>query len=356
MRHTMKIKQFLTAALLAAGICMTLGGCLGGGAGDSHIQAGADALKDGSMFDALAEFRKAVKAGEDPVQAYRGQGIALLEMDKYEAAAAALEKALDAADEKMPKTRLDIGLYLATAYYQAGAYEDVIQLCGQMLETDSLPELYYLNGAANLKLGDQASAKASFDKAVAFDPEDYEMYLTVYRVYEEQNLTGVGYEYLDEALKHPARTSQDRYEIGKIYYYQGLYDAAMDILYEPVDEMYTPALELMGLIYIAVEDYGHASQMFQAILQKEGESPSAYNNLVLCALAAEDADLALEYVDLGLGMNEEEGKQQLLFNEVIAYELKRDFSTALIKAEAYCKLYPNDTEAYRELTFLRSRS
>lgn len=48
--------------------------------------------------------------------------------------------------------------------------------------------------------------------------------------------------------------------------------------------------------------------------------------------------------------------QDLLFNQIAAYEKKMDFASALSKAQEYVKMYPDDKEAQRELTFLQSRA
>lgn len=48
--------------------------------------------------------------------------------------------------------------------------------------------------------------------------------------------------------------------------------------------------------------------------------------------------------------------QSLLFNEIVAYEKKLDFSTAQEKAVSYVGMYPEDEEAAKELDFLKSRT
>ena len=48
--------------------------------------------------------------------------------------------------------------------------------------------------------------------------------------------------------------------------------------------------------------------------------------------------------------------QSLLFNEIVAYEKKLDFSTAQEKTVSYVGMYPEDEEAAKELDFLKSRT
>ena len=47
--------------------------------------------------------------------------------------------------------------------------------------------------------------------------------------------------------------------------------------------------------------------------------------------------------------------QSLLFNEMVVYEKKLDFATALQKAEEYMNMYPEDKTAKKELAFLKTR-
>ena len=86
-----------------------------------------------------------------------------------------------------------------------------------------------------------------------------------------------------------------------------------------------------------------------------GESVGSYNGLALCAIADEDYDGALSYISQGLALDGTEGKQDLYFNEIVAYEKKLDFVTAKTKAEAYVASYPADEAGQKEWTFLSTR-
>lgn len=45
-----------------------------------------------------------------------------------------------------------------------------------------------------------------------------------------------------------------------------------------------------------------------------------------------------------------------MFNEIVVYEKKLDFATALSKIQEYVKMFPDDENAQKELTFLKSRN
>ena len=348
-----KMKRMVWLGALAFSLLLT--GCLRQPAGGEQTRLGMEALRQGDASGALDYFRNALSAAEEPVVLYRGTGIALMGLGRYEEAAEAFEKALDSTDDRMPKTVRDIRMYLTVTQYRMKAYDDVIENCRLLLEDERSAEVYYLLGASWLGKEDRDAARENFDQAAALSSGDYGMYLRIYECYEEHNLTAIGDEYLQTALGIPAETEQDRYEVGKIYFYLEQYEKAREVLMEPVEDGYMPALELMGEVYMKMDDYAHAKSVYQTVMDRNGDSPSAYNGLALCELASGNYDSAIQWIEQGLALEEEDGKQQLRFNEIVAYEKKLDFASALVKAEAYCELYPTDAEGRKELTFLRTR-
>ena len=287
----MKSKRF-TKTILVIVTAVCLTGCTERSAEGSLTAQGMDAIQALDYQAALEYFQQAVNNGEDDVPALRGAGMAYMGMAKYEEAVQVFDQALDYTDEKM---------------------------------------------------------------AAKLTPEDYTLYLNIYECYEAQNLSALGDEYLQTALNITPKGAEDYYCIGQIYYYLEQYDQAQNALISPVNEKYLPALGLMGRIYLAQNDYAHAKGMYQLIQQESGESAQTYNGLALCALASGEYDAALEYIQQGLNMEGDAGKQELFFNEIVAYERKLDFVTARVKAEAYTSLYPTDEAGQKELEFLSTR-
>lgn len=340
---------------LILGMGLALTGCMEQGVGGNLTGAGLEALEKNDYATALSDFTQAVQNGEDPVPAYRGEGIALMGLARYEEAADVFRKALEETDDRMPKTVRDISLYRLSALFRAGKYNEVISACEEMPGGEELTEACFYRGAAYLQTDQNEEARKWFDKAVAAAPGDYNLYLRIYEQYESKNLTAIGDEYLQQALRLQPETNEDRYHIGRIRFYLEKYDDARAALMEPVEAKYLPALELMGEIYMAQGDYDHARASYQAVMQEEGESAAMYNGLAMCAIAAGEYDEALSYIETGLALEGDEGEQQLLFNEIVAWEGKLDFAKALEKAEAYHALYPTDELGTKELQFLNTR-
>ena len=179
--------------------------------------------------------------------------------------------------------------------------------------------------------------------------------MDIYSVYEDAKLSGVGDEYLQTALGIAPKSTEDHYNVGRIYFYLEEYDEAASALIVPVQEEYEPALALMGQIYLARKDYDNAKATYSKILSLNSGSKDAYNGLALCAIAVNDPDAALDYITEGLSLEGEEGKQELYFNEICAYEQRLDFLTARDKCRTYVEMYPTDEDGVKELKFLNTR-
>lgn len=345
------------AALVMVGLL--LGGCAMGGADGEKTVLGDQALEEENYSAAAAYFEEAVTDGEEPVLAHRGLGMAYMALGQYEEAAESFEQALAAAekDGKMPKTVRDLQLYLASVNYRLKEYEETAEICTDLLsqEDGASKDAYFLRGASLLKEGLEEEAKKDFDQAAALAPGDYTLFLNIYECYDEMNLSGEGSEYLQQALDIRGETAEDAYHRGRIYYYLGEYEKAQAELASPAEQKHEEAMYLMGQVYLALEDFSHAKNMYEQIRTEYGDSARCFNGLVMCALAEENYDSALEWIAQGLAQDGNEGKQELYFNELVCYEKKLDFDTAKQKAQAYVENYPSDEKGQKEWKFLQSR-
>ncbi len=349
-------KKRLAAALLMLCMAFWLGGCESDAEGELTRQ-GMEAVENLDYEGALAKFEQALSAGEDELLLYRGAGMAYMGLAQYEQAVRSFDKALSFADSKMPNTVEDLLLYKASAQFRLKDYEATAATCDQLTRENEEGNVsaFYLRGASYLCLGYQDRAREDFDRAVALTPGDYTLYLNIYESYEAQNLSGIGDEYLQTALSIEPQEANDYYCIGQIYYYLEQYDRAQSALMTPLAEDYLPAMNLMGRIYLAQEDYARAENMYESIREKFGESGESFNGLALCALAAGEYGQALEYIEQGLSLDDENARQELLFNEIVAYERMLDFAAAQEKAQEYAALYPTDEAGQKELQFLNTR-
>lgn len=347
------MKNTKTVLILAAVTgALLLGGC-GSEKTKTYEQAGKD-LSQGSYKYALEEYQSSIQNGVKLAQSYRGAGIASLRLGKYEDAVNNFTEALGC-DRVSKSLRRDILSYRATAELKAGNYEDAMADCQTLGEDFSMDaSSYFLTGKVALAMDSYEEAASNFKQAYGED-STYDMAIQIYEAYLDKDMEADGTRYLEAALASEAKNAQDHCDRGRVYYYMDDYENALSELTQAADGGNTEALLLQGMVYMAQKDTTSARQQFQAYVLKEEKGAKGYNGLALCDIEDGDYDSALANITTGLSSADDETLQSLLFNEMVVYEKKLDFTTALQKAEEYLEMYPDDKTAKKERAFLRSR-
>lgn len=340
--------------MLAAGLGMTLLTGCGGENKKTYEQANTD-LEQGNYDYALNEYQACISAGYKLSQSYRGSGIVKLRTGDYQGAIDDLTSALN--DEKTGKSdQKDILEYRAAAELKAELYDQAMADCQTLAEDYSLnANDYYLTGCVALAMDSYDEASSNFSEAYGSD-STYEMAIQIYEAYLTQDMEADGTRYLEAALKTEAKTADDYCERGKVYYYMQDYDNARTELTTASEKGSTEAALILGMVYMAQGDTANARSFYQQYIDADGEDPAkGYNGLALCDIADGDYDSALQNISQGLGDATSDEMRDLLFNEIVVYEKKLDFSTALSKAQEYVQTFKDDEAATKELTFLQSR-
>lgn len=340
--------------MLSAGLGMTLLTGCGGENKKTYEQANTD-LEQGNYDYALNEYQACISAGYKLSQSYRGSGIVKLRTGDYQGAIDDLTSALN--DEKTGKSdQKDILEYRAAAELKAELYDQAMADCQTLAEDYSLnANDYYLTGCVALAMDSYDEASSNFSEAYGSD-STYEMAIQIYEAYLTQDMEADGTRYLEAALKTEAKTADDYCERGKVYYYMQDYDNARTELTTASEKGSTEAALILGMVYMAQGDTANARSFYQQYIDADGEDPAkGYNGLALCDIADGDYDSALQNISQGLGDATSDEMRDLLFNEIVVYEKKLDFSTALSKAQEYVQTFKDDEAAAKELTFLQSR-
>lgn len=340
--------------MLAAGLGMTLLTGCGGENKKTYEQANTD-LEQGNYDYALNEYQACISAGYKLSQSYRGSGIVKLRTGDYQGAIDDLTSALN--DEKTGKSdQKDILEYRAAAELKAELYDQAMADCQTLAEDYSLnANDYYLTACVALAMDSYDEASSNFSEAYGSD-STYEMAIQIYEAYLTQDMEADGTRYLEAALKTEAKTADDYCERGKVYYYMQDYDNARTELTTASEKGSTEAALILGMVYMAQGDTANARSFYQQYIDADGEDPAkGYNGLALCDIADGDYDSALQNISQGLGDATSDEMRDLLFNEIVVYEKKLDFSTALSKAQEYVQTFKDDEAAAKELTFLQSR-
>ena len=334
--------------LLAAGLgALLLTGC-GGENQKTYEQANAD-LEEANYDYALNEYQACISAGYKLAQSYRGSGIVKLRTGDYQGAIDDLTNALN--DEKTGKSdRKDLLEYRAAAELKAELYDQTLAEDYSLNAND-----YYLTGCVALAMDSYDEASSNFSEAYGSD-STYEMAIQIYEAYLGQDMEADGTRYLEAALKTEAKTADDYCERGKVYYYMDDYENARTELTTAADKGSTEATLILGMVYMAQGDTSNARSFYQQYIDADGDDPAkGYNGLALCDISDGDYDSALQNISQGLGDATSDEMRDLLFNEIVVYEKKLDFSTALSKAQEYVQTFKDDDAAAKELTFLQSR-
>ena len=323
--------------MLAAGLGMTLLTGCGGENKKTYEQANTD-LEQGNYDYALNEYQACISAGYKLSQSYRGSGIVKLRTGDYQGAIDDLTS--DQTYEAL----------------EAELYDQAMADCQTLAEDYSLnANDYYLTGCVALAMDSYDEASSNFSEAYGSD-STYEMAIQIYEAYLTQDMEADGTRYLEAALKTEAKTADDYCERGKVYYYMQDYDNARTELTTASEKGSTEAALILGMVYMAQGDTANARSFYQQYIDADGEDPAkGYNGLALCDIADGDYDSALQNISQGLGDATSDEMRDLLFNEIVVYEKKLDFSTALSKAQEYVQTFKDDEAAAKELTFLQSR-
>ena len=247
--------------------------------------------------------------------------------------------------------------YRATAELKAELKDAAMADCQTLAENYTMDaETYYLTGCVALAMDSYDEASQNFTEAYGEDAS-YDRAIQIYEAYLEKDMEADGTRYLEAALKTEAKSAEDYCDRGRVYYYMEDYTNAQKELTEAVNQKSTEAMLLLGMVYRAQGDTANARTMYQQYVAADDSDPArGYNGLALCDIDDGSYDSALENITKGLEDASTAEMQDLLFNEIVVYEKKLDFATALSKMQEYVKMFPDDENAQKELTFLKSRN
>ena len=318
------------------------------------LQQAAQDLEQGNYEAALEEYETAISEGVKPAQSYRGAGVAKLKLGNYEEAITYFNDALKC-DKVGKALKKDILSYRAVAYLKVKDYEAALEDCQTLAENYKMDaDLYFLTGETALAMDSYEEASANFEQAYGEDAT-YDRAIQIYGAYLNRDMEADGTRYLEAALSGTAKNAEDHCDRGRVYYYMDDYENAESELKQAIDGDNTEALVLLGMVYMDKGDSANAKAMFQQYVSQAENGAKGFNGLALCDIEDGDYDSALSDIESGIHVAGAEDMQSLLFNEIVVYEKKLDFQTALQKAQEYLELYPEDKTVKKELAFLKTR-
>ena len=292
--------------------------------------------------------------GDRLAESYRSLGIAYLKSQEYDKAKEAFKSSLSSMKHKDAEFSRDVMYYEAETCVQAGDLDGAIEICTNIQEEKADADALFLRGRAYFLQKNYEQAKVDFDAAVE-TKESYQLCLDIYELYQESSMKADGDRYLEAAVKIEPKTTEDYYNIGCAYYYLEEQDEAVKAFSKAMKDGSSAAMEMLGEVYLSNGQNDEAKALFSSYLSTDGFAAAANNGLALCALAENDTDSALSYIEEGLKTAEDSDRENLLFNQIVSYEKRADFDTAKSLMADFLAAYPENTAAQRENTFLQNR-
>lgn len=288
--------------------------------------------------------------------AYRKIGINSMAEGDYKKAIQSFQKALDTSLGEVGPEEIDICYYKAAAQFANGDYKDAIKTYTALIDYDKdNAEVYYLRGSVYLNQNQEKKALSDYKKAVEAGTQNYEVCIGIY-----ENLKNSGYEdnaeeYLKKALDNKPKEADDYAKQGYIYYLLGDYQQAKTNLDKAIDKDSKEALLYLAEVYNAEDQVEQAQGLLENYVKDNAKDSEALNTLGMMQMNNGNYEDALKYFQMGIEMKDASNRQELMKNEIAAYEYMGDFASAKEKMAAYLKEYKNDEEAVREYTFLKTR-
>lgn len=261
------------------------------------------------------------KAVQEQQMTLRSQGMEQAKEGDYEAAVASYDEALGLSDMYVGNLEMDIAAYKASALYAEGNTEDAIAACSAVLDVKKSQEMYLTRGLLYRAAENREAANADFASAMGMT------------------------------------SKKDKIMLGRLSYYMEDYTNAKSYLETAVKEGNTEGIYWQAQLYNEMGNPEYAITLYQNYLNSGNvKHQDAYEKVASWQLDNQDYDGAASTLEAGISMGNGGCLQKLLASEIAVYEYKGDFTTAFQKMETYLESYPDDGDAQREYTFLKTRS
>lgn len=346
----MKRKFILSGIIICT---VLLSGC--NNATSSTAASANVALSQGDYENAKILYQRCLAEDTDKRNAYRGMGLACLNLSDYDGAIKCFEDALHESNGIIKDIDIDISYYLAVAMHKAGMVNDAVSVLDSVVAIrPSSDTAYYMRGKIKLITGDESGAIADYDKTIELAPNNYDHYLRI-----SEDLKSAGYEedakiYIDRAMNSGGKMP-DAVK-GVFEYCSGSYTDARNNLENAKKSSDSETVSLyLGRTYEALGDVDYAIGIYQEAITKFPDSGKLYNQLAVTKLNGHDYNGAIETIENGIANGNGESMQSLMYNRVVAYENIYDFDTAASYMKEYVDKYPDDANAQREYLFLSTR-
>ena len=274
----------------------------------------------------------------------------------YAQAIELLDEGLTLSEGRVGSKEIDISYYKAAAQYNSGDYAGAIKTYTALINYDEEdPNPLFLRGSVYLKSGEKTPALNDYKAAIKLDEEDYDMYIAIYENLSANNFVKEGEEFLNIALEKSTDSAEDCLVRGRIYTLMKQYDAADTAYKKAADKGAEDANIYLANLYYEQGKEAECDKLLEEYKSKENISALACNAIASMELKRNHPDIALEYVEQGLGKLVVRNRKDLLRNKVAALEAQGKFEDAFNTCIEFLEDYPQDVDMERERMFISTR-
>lgn len=219
------------------------------------------------LNDAEKEYRQAIAAEPNMVQAYIRLGYVLYALNRSGESIQLLQKALE-----QHSGNVELKHYLGLNLYQSGDSAEAERILSEVVaERKDLPEAYFILGKINLDNGNPLKAQEYFSQYAAATPDDAQAYRALAATYiQAGDVNGA-----ETALSHVLSLAPDdivaTINMGHVKFERGQIDEAVK-LYEQAYEAEPKRIDILYTIasaYYLSGRYEDAIEAFERVLKKD---------------------------------------------------------------------------------------
>lgn len=286
---------------------------------------------------------------------FRQQGINLMQNGDYEGALEAFQNALDLSLGEVGETEVDICFYKAETLYRMGDTKGAWHTYTSIISYNENAKAYFLRGNLYYSYGKEEKALKDYAAAIEQEKKDYELYIGVYEALMAHGKEKEAQAYLNQALEIKGNSAYDKMQKGRINFLLGEQETAISLLEEAIKGKEMTAYYYLAEIYSLSGDEASAQETM-ATYMASGKTDSYHLfHIANDMIAKGNYDMAIDCLNMALGLEKVPNKQMLMKSLVIAHEQNLDFASAKKVMAEYMEAYPDDEDAKREFTFLETR-
>ena len=273
-----------------------------------YVERGRRYMSAGDYASAVAEFEPLISRTQKDIEVWLDYGIALLHIDRYSEAIAALESAqvllrsdAEIQKEKKPDEiaylKAQIYYYIGQIYYETGRFDAAIRTCQKAIQLsqnlvgksgmhDVERLTFFSNAHANLAMvyegADQLEqAIVQYQKALELLPEKPSLHRDLAGVYWKKRRYTAAEPHYKQVITHDATDFQAIYRLGLISLMKEDYLEAVSLFKKviAIEATHVSAYGALGVAYQELGNIPEAIGIFERVLELEPGNKVALDKL-----------------------------------------------------------------------------